>query len=129
MTNAINTQVINALNGAHAYGKAIAALRTQLKGQTSLDVRAALMPYVAQYYGVKLVDKARGDGVTMDTTATKFEACKKALQRMTGDIVGKTAAHTEPTTLTRAQLALIKQCHAAGITMKMFGQGVAQIAK
>ena len=32
-------------------------------------------------------------------------------------------------TLTRAQLALIKACHAAGVTVKMFGQGVAQITK
>jgi hypothetical protein len=127
MTQAINTLVTSALNAATAYGDNVAKLRTQLKGQETPAIRATLMPYVAQYYGVKLVTKERGDGVTMDTEAKRFEAAKTALRRLVGDIVGKTANHTEAIVLTRAQLALIKQCHAAGITMKMFGQGVAQI--
>jgi hypothetical protein len=125
MTQAINTQVINALNSATAYAAAIAKLRTTFRGQLSPDVRTGLLPYVAAYYKVAVVDGKRGSG--LDQGATKYEAARKALQRLTKDIVGASAAHTEPTPLTRAQLALIKQCHAAGITMRMFGQGVASL--
>jgi hypothetical protein len=127
MTHAINTLVTSALNAATAYGDSIAKLRTALKGHDVPAVRATLLPYVAGFYGVAVVAKERGEGVTLDTTAKRFEAAKKALTRLANDIVGKTANHTELATLTRAQLALIKQCHAAGITMRMFGQGVAQI--
>ena len=143
MTQAINTLVTSALNAATTYGDCVAKLRTQLKGQMSPDVRVTLLPYVAGFYavptfegkqGLRMAEYINKKGTEMrkatDADAVKvlrYEAAKKALQRMTGDIVGKTAAHAEPVALTRAQLALIKQCHAAGITMKMFGQGVAQI--
>jgi len=130
MTASINTQVVAALSAAHAYGKAIATLRTTLQGQLSPEVRDTLLPYVAGYYKVALVAKTRGEGVTLDTEAKQFEACKKALQRMTKDIVGDaTPAKTEEVTFTRAQLAAIKLCHEAGVTMKMYGKGVAKLIK
>ncbi len=129
MTASINTQVIAALSAAHAYGKAIAALRTALQGQMSPDVRDTLLPYVAGYYKVALVAKTRGEGVTLDTEAKQFEACKKALQRMVKDIVGDSVGRTvtEAVKLTKEQLRLIRLCHEAGVTMKLFGQGVATL--
>lgn len=127
MTQAINTQVIAALNAAHTYGTAIAKLRTMLVGQLSKDVRATLLPYVAAYYKVALVAKVKGEGVAMDRDAAKYDAAAKALGRLTNDIIGKVAAQAPEVTFTRAQLAAIKACHAAGVTMKMYGQGIAKL--
>lgn len=129
MNASINNQVTIALNAAGAYQGAVAKLQAALKGQLTPQVRETLLPYVAGFYGVALVAKERGEGVTMDTKAKRFEAAKTAMRRLVADIVGKTVAQAPEVTLTRAQLALIKQCHAAGITMKMYGQGVAQLAK
>lgn len=127
MTQAINTQVINALNSATAYGKAIEALRAATRGQLSPEVRERILPYVAAYYGVALVAKAQGEGVRLDAEAKKYEAAKKALQRLTADICGKVVAQKEEVTLTRAQQQAIKACMALGVTMKLYGQGVALI--
>ena len=129
MTNAINTLVISALTAAHAYGTSVDKLRTALKGQDVPTARATLLPYIAGYYKVALVAKTRGEGVTMDTNAPKFEAAKKALQRLTHDVVGTSVARTvtEPVKLSREQLRLIRLCHEAGVTMKLFGQGVAAL--
>ena len=130
MTASINTQVVAALNSANAYGAAIAKLSSALQGQLSTEVRAAILPYVAGYYKVALVAKERGEGVTLDTGAKQFEACKKALQRLTKDIIGTaTPAKMEEVTFTRAQLAAIRACHEAGVTMKMYGKGVAKLIK
>ena len=126
MTQAINTLVIAALNAAHSYGATIAKLQTQLRGQDVSEIRTTLLPYVAGYYKVAIVEGTRGD--RLDDQAPKYEAAKKALQRMTKDIAGTAVRQAaEPAKLTRAQLALIKACHDAGVTMKMFGQGVAAL--
>ena len=128
MTQAINTIVTTALAAAHAYGDAIAKLRKVLMGQTSPEIADTLRPYIAAYYKVQLVAKERGEGMTLDKDAPKYEAARKALQRMTKDILGPSVARTaEPAALSREQLRLIRLCHEAGITMKMFGQGVAKI--
>lgn len=130
MTTSINTQVIAALSAAHAYGDAIAKLRNALAGQLSAEVRSTLLPYVAGYYKVALVAKERGEGVTLDKEAQKYEACVKALGRLTKDIIGEnTPAKMEEVTFTRAQLAAIRACHEAGVTMKMYGKGVAKLVK
>ena len=129
MTASINTQVIAALSAAHAYGDAVAKLRTALTGQLSTEVRTTLLPYVAGYYKVALVAKERGEGVTLDKEAKKYEACVKALGRLTKDIVGGSLSRTvvEAPKLTKEQLRLIRLCHEAGVTMKLFGQGVATL--
>ena len=128
MTASINTQVIAALSAAHAYGDAVAKLRTALTGQLSTEVRTTLLPYVAGYYKVALVAKERGEGVTLDKEAKKYEACVKDL-RLTKDIVGGSLSRTvvEAPKLTKEQLRLIRLCHEAGVTMKLFGQGVATL--
>ena len=129
MNASINTQVTLALNAAGAYAGAVAKLQVALKGQLTPQVRATLLPYVAGYYGVALVKKERGEGKTMDINAKRFEAAKTAMRRLVADIVGKTMAQAPEIVLNREQMRLIKACHAAGITMKMYGQGVAQLTK
>ena len=90
MNAKINTLVSTALNSVSAYGTAIAGLKVALKGQLSpKEVRAALVGPIASFYGVALVQKARGEGVTFDTAAAKFEAAKKALWRLSNDVAGK----------------------------------------
>lgn len=91
MATSINTMVSSALTSVHAYQHAIDGLRVALKGQVSHDVRVAVLPAVASFYKVALVARERGEGVTMDINATKYEAAKKAVQRLVKDIVGKTA--------------------------------------
>lgn len=128
MTSRINTLVISALTAATAYGRDIDALRNALKGQDVPAVRAALLEPIAGFYKVALVAKERGEGVTLDTEAKGFEAAKKALSRMTKDITGTAVKQVvETPKLTREQLRLIRLCSEAGVTMKMYGQGVASL--
>ena len=87
--NAINA----ALNAAKVYGDAIAEARNcpEVKGKGEETVRAALLPVVAAFYAVPLIDgdgKAKGRKV-LDKAAPKYEAAKKALQRLLGDLMGK----------------------------------------
>jgi hypothetical protein len=87
--NAINA----ALNAAKVYGDAIAEARNcpEVKGKSEEAVRAALLPVVAAFYAVPLIDgdgKAKGRKV-LDKAAPKYEAAKKALQRLLGDLMGK----------------------------------------
>lgn len=90
MTKQLNTLVASALDAAHAYGKSIDGIRAALKGQLSPDVvRAALLEPVATYYRVPLIDKTRGEGKTLDKEHAKYEAAKKALQRLSADVMGK----------------------------------------
>jgi hypothetical protein len=131
MTQAINTLVSTALTAAHAYSDTIAKLRTQLKGHLSPDeVRTTLMPYVAGYYKVALVAKERGEGVRMDADAPKYEAAKKALQRMTADIVGKSANHKDelavPADVLAAAAKLVKLCNEYEGAGRLIATAIAQ---
>lgn len=87
------TAINAALNAANAYGDAIAEARNcpEVKGKGEEAVRAALLPVVAAFYAVPLIDgegKAKGRKV-LDKAAPKYEAAKKALQRLMGDLMGK----------------------------------------
>ena len=96
MSNAINTQVRNALDHAHGYAKAVEAIRAALKGQLSPEaVQQALMQPVATYYGVKLVAKTRGEGVTWDKDSAKWETAKKSHQRLCKSVMGESAKQRE----------------------------------
>lgn len=99
MTKAIQTQVTNALTAATAYGDAIAALRKALHGQEAQAVRAEILPHVAKFYSVALVLSERTGDNVLDKDAPKYEAAKKAVQRLCKDIVGNDTerARTEPT--------------------------------
>lgn len=94
------TTVHAALEAAHAYGAGIAELRKTFKGKSADEVRTAILPHVASYskYQVPVVDgegKAEGTKV-LDKGHAKYEACRKALQRIVGDIMGKSSGATEP---------------------------------
>lgn len=87
------THITTALNAATAYGAAIDSARQcpEVKGKGEDVVRAALLPIVAGFYAVPVVDgagKAQGKKV-LDKDAPKYEAAKKALQRLLADIMGK----------------------------------------
>jgi len=81
-----------ALHCADLYGETIAFMRGKLKGKSEDVVRATLLPVVAAHYdNIPLVDgagKAQGKKV-LDKDAPKYEAAKKALQRLIADIMGK----------------------------------------
>lgn len=80
-----------ALHCADLYGETIAFMRGKLKGKSEDSVRATLLPIVGSHYAVPVVDgagKAQGKKV-LDKTAEKYEAAKKALQRLVADIMGK----------------------------------------
>jgi hypothetical protein len=91
--SAFITAINAALNAAHAYGDALAKAREcpEIKGKGEEAVRAALLPVVGAYYAVPLIDgegKAKGRKV-FDKAAPKYEAAKKALQRLLSDLMGK----------------------------------------
>jgi hypothetical protein len=76
----IKSNVTTALTAAHAYGAAIAALRKDCAGMERDAVREAMLPPVAAYYAVKVVEGK------LDREAAKYEAAKKALQRLLADV-------------------------------------------
>ena len=87
------THITDALNAAAAYSTAIEKARKcpEVKGKGEDVVRTALLPIVAGFYDVPLIDgagKATGKKV-LDKTAESYEAAKKALQRLLADIMGK----------------------------------------
>lgn len=82
-----------ALDAAHAFATAVAEARKcpEVKGKDADGVREALLPIVAKYYSVGLVDgqrKAAGRKV-LDSAAESYEAANKALQRLTKAIMGE----------------------------------------
>lgn len=83
--------VRSALNAAVTYGKSIEELRKYFANKSPEAVRAALLPEVAEFYGVGLVEgqkKAAGT-LVLDKEAKGYEAAKKALQRLVSDVLGK----------------------------------------
>ena len=116
MSIAIRSTVHAVLQAAFAYGAGIESLRTTYKGQTTEAVRAALLPEVASFpkYAVPLVagaGKAVGTMV-LDKDAPKYEAAKKALQRLVKDIVGESDNKSDevevPAELLAAAAKLVK---------------------
>lgn len=89
--------VRSALNAAVTYGQSVEELRKLFARKSETAVRAALLPEVAEFYGVELVEgqkKAAGT-LVLDKEAAGYEAAKKALQRLVRDVMGKTAAKSE----------------------------------
>ena len=92
----IKSLVSAALNAAHAYGKGVTELKAvpevasaARKGADA--VRVVLLPHVAAYYGVPVVvsESNRNKGAqSLDREAAGYEAAKKALQRLTADVIG-----------------------------------------
>jgi hypothetical protein len=76
----IKSNVTAALNSAHAYDAAITALRKDCKGLEREAVREAMLPCVAAFYAVEVVEGK------LSTESKKYEAAKKALQRLLKDV-------------------------------------------
>jgi hypothetical protein len=87
------------------YMASIAALRKGLSKKREIG-RARLLPMVAKFYGVAVVDgqgKATGS-LVMDSESASYEAAKTALRRMLDDIYGGGGdGKAEPVRVTRAQ--------------------------
>lgn len=114
----IQSNVNKALRAADDYAAGVAALRRDLKGKKPDVVGAALLPCVAKYYGVQVVistsNRNKGEQA-LDSAAENFAAAKKALQRLTADIVGKSASRQEveiPEELMAAARTLAKRAGA-----------------
>jgi hypothetical protein len=93
MSKAIRSTVHAVLQAAFDYSEGIETLRTTYKGKPADVVRTALLPEVASFpkYAVPVVagsGKAAGTMV-LDKDAPKYEAAKKALQRLVKDICGE----------------------------------------
>lgn len=90
-TMSIQSNVTNALNAAGSYNEAVQALKKALAGKAADVIRAALLPHVAAYYEVAVVDgagKAKGTKV-LDKDASKYHTAKKALMRLTDAIAAE----------------------------------------
>ena len=106
----------------------IFALCAEFKGKTREDVRATLLPIVAEHkrYGVPLVDgqkKAAGTKV-LDTAHPQYEACRKFLTRLVKAVMPAEATESAkkeevkaPAKLVAATLALVFE---AGVTKDEF---------
>ena len=95
MNASFKNLVSSALTAATAYGVAITGLQGHCKGDDATVVRAKLIGPVGEFYGVKVlasVGKGNASGsVKLDADAPKYEAARKALQRLTKDILGEKA--------------------------------------
>lgn len=131
----VNAVVHAALIAAHSYGDRIAELRTHYQGKAQDEVRTALLPIVASFdkYQVPVIDgkgKAKGSKV-LDKAHANYEACKKALQRLTADICGDAAGKTEeeeieiPEEILAAAAALAALCQEYEGARKLASKAVA----
>lgn len=138
MSKAIRTNVFNALTAVEAartiydrdYVPAINALRGECKGMDRDQARQSLIVPIAEFYAVALQDgerKAKGTKV-LDKDAAKYEAARKALQKLLDDVVGKASNHaakaTAPKALTKA---IIDQIIDSGIGKAEFNALLAAI--
>jgi hypothetical protein len=103
----IKSNVLAALKSAHAYGDAIAALRTDCSKLEKPEAREAILPCVAAYYAVEVVEGK------LSTESAKYEAAKKALQRLLKDIYPEANTKEEvaiPAEILKAAKALAALC-------------------
>ena len=86
----IQSNVSKALVAATSYGDAINALRVDLAGVERAEVRTTLLPMIAKHYKVEVIEGK------LSVESDKYEAAKKALQRMVSAICeGQGAAKKE----------------------------------
>ncbi len=104
----IKSNVIAALKSATSYGEAIEALKADCAGVAKPDAREAMLPVVAAFYKVDVVDGK------LSRESAKYEAAKKALQRMLADVYPDASGSREeieiPAEILKAAKALAKLC-------------------
>ena len=101
----IKSNVTAALNAAHSYAAAVEALRKDCKGMERPAVREAMLPCVAAFYAVEVVDGKLSD------KSPKYAAAKQALYRLLKDVCpsSDTKEETEvPEELLKAAAVLAK---------------------
>jgi len=129
----LQSSVTTALQHAKGYADAIADATKAAKGMPREGVRTAIMPTVAAFYGVKLKDgegKAEGTKV-LDSEAAKYEAARKALQRLLKDILGTESNGNQeeieiPEEILKAAERLAKLCAQYEQARKLASTAVAQ---
>jgi hypothetical protein len=122
------------IKAAFEYAEGIEQLRKTFKGKERDAITKAIIGDVASYpkYLVPLVDgegKAKGTKV-LDKTHAKYEACRKALQRIVNDIMGKSSAAKEeievPAEILAVAAKLAKMCAEYEDSRKLASTAVAQ---
>lgn len=111
MANTFKALVVSFLNASIKLETLAAEMRDQFADPTDRKfIRSECLPYVVAFYGVTMIEKERGSGVTFPDTAEGKTAANK-LSLMVNAIVGKSSAHSvkEPVKVTRAQASAAKE--------------------
>lgn len=121
----IKSNVVAALNSAAAYGQAIKALKADCAKLDREAGRAAMLPAVAEFYGVALVEgqKRMAGQKVLDTSAAKYEAAKTAIRRLVSDVYGPVESSGHKATVKAPKAltdSIVEQIIAAGITKAEF---------
>jgi hypothetical protein len=127
----LQASVTTALQHAKGYADAIAEATKAGKGMARDEVRTAILPTVAAFYGVKVKageGKAEGTQV-MDSEATKYEAARKALSRLLGDICGtESSPRREPVIAPRKVFkSVLSEIINSGMTKAEFNALLAEL--
>ncbi len=97
-TTTLFSAVAACYDAAATFAERVTALRERaLKDKVSFngkDIKVYLMPATAAYYGVTLVDKQKGEGVTWDKD-TKSQTAKKQNDRLAASVLGTTEKQSE----------------------------------
>jgi len=130
----IKSNVLKALNAAHSYGDAITSLKTDCAGMSRDAAKVAMLPTVAEFYKVKIVDgqKAAKGTKVLNKDCEGYEAARKALQRLLDDVIGvESSAKHEPVALpakvTKQVKVLVAEVIASGMTKAQFDAMVAEL--
>jgi hypothetical protein len=137
MKASTQTTVHAVINAAFAYGEGIEQLRTTFKGKEREAITKAIIGDVASHpkYKVPMVQgTGRFEGtMVLDKEHAKYQACRKALQRIVGDIMGKSSGATEaaeeievPAEILKAAERLAKLCAEYEGARKLASTAIAQ---
>lgn len=130
------TTVHAVINAAFAYGEGIEQLRKTFKGKERDVISKAIIGDVASH-AKYLVPLVKGEGkaegtMVLDKGHAKYEACRKALQRIVGDIMGKSSGSVEaeevevPEEVLKAAERLAKLCAQYEGARKLASTAIAQ---
>jgi hypothetical protein len=103
----IKSNVIAALKSAVSYAEAVEALKNDCKGINREEAREAMLPVVAAFYKVEVVEGK------LSRESAKYEAAKKFLQRLLAEVYPSSASKEEveiPAEILKAAKALAKLC-------------------
>lgn len=110
MASTFKALVVSFLKAADTLPKLAAELRDHFEDPTNRAfVRSEVNPIIAEYYGVTMVAKERGEGLTFPKTVAGDSAANRASE-LVSMIVGKTSGHTPtPVKVTKAQISAAKE--------------------